>query len=394
MKIFYMNIKNYNSMMLFLTLISPLLIYSMDEQECNYKHPRYSDDMEIELPIVQQQDILSEIAKTTAVYKSVVDANGGTMSKSLGTVVFPQEMTKKLGTNSLRCEEDSFCDMFLNVFDLQPSYDMSQQSIATSSSSDQPLILSDNNQPPYFCNQCNKSFSRKKKLSQHIQERHTIYNDAENYCSLCNKYFSSKTRLNEHMIYHREERPHECNQCEKKYKTAANLLTHIKSSHTKPYHCNLCNKNLSSNYSLKNHIKLHAEQREFECDQCAKKFITKDSLKTHKEKTHLMRTRCLIEELNKTKPDIDQIISLIQKGAHPNASNEFHCNALHIAAQVGDAEDIQQLLELHVDPLAHTTQMEGYTPLELAQLNNNVACIIILNKWMKENYNAQTKIDT
>ena len=63
----------------------------------------------------------------------------------------------------------------------------------------------------FKCDHCNKTFSVKGKLNNHLER---VHGPPDHKCAQCNKGFTTSHRLTKHIIgVH--ERPHLCNKCNK-----------------------------------------------------------------------------------------------------------------------------------------------------------------------------------
>ena len=70
----------------------------------------------------------------------------------------------------------------------------------------------------FECNLCGKKFSKRKGLSNHIQNFHERHK-----CIKCDQTFSTKKNIQKHLeIFHKIFR-FQCNKCEKKYSQKADL---------------------------------------------------------------------------------------------------------------------------------------------------------------------------
>ncbi|KRT83116.1 zinc finger protein, partial [Oryctes borbonicus] len=165
------------------------------------------------------------------------------------------------------------------------------------------------NQKPYKCDQCDKTFSYVNSLKchmlQHVSEktypcescdkvfnhpsslvyhREAEHNNGRKFvCNKCNKSFKHKQLLLRHQLVHSNERPHSCKFCEATFKTRANLLNHMP-MHTgeKKFFCNTCGQTFAHKTSLTLHIRWHNGQKPYECDVCLKTFSQKGNLAEHK----------------------------------------------------------------------------------------------------------------
>lgn len=110
-------------------------------------------------------------------------------------------------------------------------------------------------------------------------------------CSKCNKKFSTKGNLNNHIrTIHENIRPYKCpyENCKKSYATSGRLETH-KRTHIgmKPYKCDICGKLFNEKGNLKTHLLFHSSFRPFKCEYCSKSYKTKGHLKEHIQIQHL-----------------------------------------------------------------------------------------------------------
>ena len=175
------------------------------------------------------------------------------------------------------------------------------------------LFDSKNSNKKFICENCNKLFSSKGNLKNHILKIHynnrpfkcTFPNCTKAYsvetkllaherthtgfkpfiCQICQRSFNEKGNLKAHLKYHSEIRPFKCPLCEKSYKSNKHLKDHIKIEHykIKNYHCEFCNKNFGRITTLKTHIKTHTKEKIFKCEfeGCGKCFSLKANMKKH-----------------------------------------------------------------------------------------------------------------
>lgn len=80
------------------------------------------------------------------------------------------------------------------------------------------------------CSECSKTFSTKKNLGRHMIEVHEKIKTVS--CEICNRGFSNKRVLLQHMPVHTGEKAFKCNVCEKAFTQYSSLFVHKKKYHT------------------------------------------------------------------------------------------------------------------------------------------------------------------
>ena len=133
---------------------------------------------------------------------------------------------------------------------------------------------------------CDKSFSRKQALLQHLK----LHEGQVNLCDQCGKTFATKSNLHCHKkLVHSDTKPFQCtiNGCDKSFKFNYILTRHLKQVHGRKQHqCLICLKSFSNNSHLKRHIaSVHNEIRH-QCNKCTKSYSQLGYLQQHIKKQH------------------------------------------------------------------------------------------------------------
>ena len=109
---------------------------------------------------------------------------------------------------------------------------------------------------PYICQHCEKAFSGRDVLRQHLK----IHQDKKFVCEICQKDFTQKSSLNHHFIIHTQE---------------------------KPFSCQICGTSFNRKFDLSRHKRTHSGDRPFRCHVCGNAFTLKSQLNQHLNQKHI-----------------------------------------------------------------------------------------------------------
>ncbi|XP_023014380.2 uncharacterized protein [Leptinotarsa decemlineata] len=133
----------------------------------------------------------------------------------------------------------------------------------------------------FKCESCEKCFTRKKYLQQHLL---THIGNKPYQCNLCEKRFALKHHVEGHLLTHTGEtkKPFKCNICESRFTGKVLLQRHLLiHGGEKPLKCDLCEKRFIGQSDLNRHLFIHSEQKQFKCEFCDKRFTFKLTMKRH-----------------------------------------------------------------------------------------------------------------
>nr|XP_014085336.1 transcription factor grauzone [Bactrocera oleae] len=112
------------------------------------------------------------------------------------------------------------------------------------------------------------------------------------FVKCCGKTFQKPSLLAEHVQWHTNPSKFKCDDCGKQLKSSKCLASHIKIIHSKKevnhetVCCHICSKVFRGQKCLDNHVRKHGDNREYNCDICAKSFATPQRLRKHIEAIH------------------------------------------------------------------------------------------------------------
>ncbi|KAG5854656.1 hypothetical protein ANANG_G00040120, partial [Anguilla anguilla] len=132
----------------------------------------------------------------------------------------------------------------------------------------------------HSCPNCQKIFKTARYLKTHMK----IHSGQVPYhCDQCDKPFTQLGDLKTHRRTHTGERPYQCSQCGKCFGRSGTLKKHWR-THTgeTPYVCAACGKQFNQLGALKTHERIHTGQRPYFCTRCSQHFTYSYQLKRHR----------------------------------------------------------------------------------------------------------------
>jgi len=112
-----------------------------------------------------------------------------------------------------------------------------------------------NEQPPFVCPFCSKTFKEQGGVNLHVRVLHL---HEKFQCKICDKELSGKTALKYHTMVHKHEFSCNCETCGKQFRSKHNLMLHQRIHNTKklePLVCKLCCKKFANKAGMSKHLK-------------------------------------------------------------------------------------------------------------------------------------------
>ncbi|XP_046382752.1 zinc finger protein 585A-like [Ischnura elegans] len=137
---------------------------------------------------------------------------------------------------------------------------------------------------PFQCNLCDKSYRRKKDLAKHTDKKH---GEPKPYqCSYCPCTFRTEQVLLKHENGHTLGKPYNCAMCGVGFWSPLHLerhlVKHASSNWSGNYQCKDCGKTFPHKNTLIAHQSTHAKPLNFKCPFCPRKFSRRGYLLKHK----------------------------------------------------------------------------------------------------------------
>ena len=153
----------------------------------------------------------------------------------------------------------------------------------------------------FLCGYCETSFPNTLDLKSHLKKLHNGVKQKEVFkCDICEKSgFLTENYLKIHIKqYHKNDKPHRCDVCEKTFSSKPNLYRHLRIHQNKSLTCKHCKVTFTTTQSLEDHLLSHKTKpkAKVECKQCFKEVTY---LKSHIARIHCDKKTWQCEICNK-----------------------------------------------------------------------------------------------
>ena len=138
----------------------------------------------------------------------------------------------------------------------------------------------------FCCTECNRLFQDQNQLSKHMKIKHENYSvDVKKKfaCKLCSYSSNDVGNFRRHQLKHSGVKAHKCDQCQKCFSHKHGLQQHIRTIHgNQKFTCEFCEETFNQKGNLTRHVAtVHQGRKDFVCPQCGDKFGQQNVLKQH-----------------------------------------------------------------------------------------------------------------
>ena len=126
-------------------------------------------------------------------------------------------------------------------------------------------------------------------MSEREVDYENIASDANRFNPNIDGHILKKSQISNDLVDRtKEKKIYQCQKCDKRFVTKRSLKRHKNNMHMeqKPFTCNTCSKAFSVKNDLERHYLIHTGEKQFECKTCNKRFAQIGNLRTH-ERIHM-----------------------------------------------------------------------------------------------------------
>ncbi|XP_046399212.1 zinc finger protein 59-like isoform X3 [Ischnura elegans] len=141
----------------------------------------------------------------------------------------------------------------------------------------------------FYCTVCEECFPYRVVLKKHMTEIHGVKNSF--ICNLCFNGFTSMNDIGLHhsLVHTKADKAYSCSKCKKSYTMKKHFITHLRVCQLKAilFPCKLCGKHFTTKTNLHNHSIFHSGEKKFACPMCPKHFWMSSDRNIHIRSVHL-----------------------------------------------------------------------------------------------------------
>ncbi|KAJ8910098.1 hypothetical protein NQ315_013235 [Exocentrus adspersus] len=149
----------------------------------------------------------------------------------------------------------------------------------------------------YSCDKCGRKFKKKFTYKLHVQNYERFKNCNMQTCRIC-KEVIFKDEMKKHYETHKDL---QCVLCNRRFLSQHHYKRHLAAHDNKikkPGHkayvrqslCPICGKLFGNVSNLETHMTTHSQDRNYMCDQCPKTFKTRNTLRIHHNRIHVLKS--------------------------------------------------------------------------------------------------------
>ncbi|KAI5631827.1 zinc-finger double domain-containing protein [Phthorimaea operculella] len=134
----------------------------------------------------------------------------------------------------------------------------------------------------FKCPLCPKAFTTAPRLNVH---NWAVHSGRKFTCTYCSEVFQDRNTRFKHLekVHGVRKSVRKCNECDRTFDTPRNLLHHVRRHHLKErnFVCEQCGKRFLTKLELESHTVFHSGIKAFECDLCPKRYRRKSEIRNH-----------------------------------------------------------------------------------------------------------------